>query len=150
MWDFKFSRRRVWSSELSSGMLLPCKVIVDRRFRGTCCLHHQGWVTPLWWRQHIPLKRRATIILHGSTSQKTILNFKVISVHLIWLFLQTHTLSSRSCVPLLQVLSPATCSQTHPLCAFLWRETKSVHKNKTVIITYEAISGSSGHKHKGI
>jgi hypothetical protein len=26
------------------------------------------------WRQHVPLKRRSTIILHGSTSQKTILN----------------------------------------------------------------------------
>jgi hypothetical protein len=24
--------------------VLPCKIIVDRRFRGTCCLHHQGWV----------------------------------------------------------------------------------------------------------
>jgi hypothetical protein len=23
--------------------VLPCKTIVDRRFRGTCCLHHQGW-----------------------------------------------------------------------------------------------------------
>jgi hypothetical protein len=22
--------------------VLPCKVIVNRRFRGTCCLHHQG------------------------------------------------------------------------------------------------------------
>jgi len=22
--------------------VLPCKIIVDRRFRGTCCLHHQG------------------------------------------------------------------------------------------------------------
>jgi hypothetical protein len=21
--------------------VLPCKIIVDRRFRGTCCLHHQ-------------------------------------------------------------------------------------------------------------
>jgi hypothetical protein len=41
--------------------VLPCKIIVDRRFRGTYCLHH--------------LKRRSTIILHGSTSQKTILNF---------------------------------------------------------------------------
>jgi hypothetical protein len=30
--------------------VLPCKIIVDRRFRGACC--------------------------HGSTSQKTILNFK--------------------------------------------------------------------------
>jgi hypothetical protein len=23
--------------------VLPCKIIVDRRFRGTCCLRHQGW-----------------------------------------------------------------------------------------------------------
>jgi hypothetical protein len=23
--------------------VLPCKIIVDRRFRGTCCPHHQGW-----------------------------------------------------------------------------------------------------------
>jgi hypothetical protein len=23
--------------------VLPCKITVDRRFRGTCCLHHQGW-----------------------------------------------------------------------------------------------------------
>jgi hypothetical protein len=27
-----------------------------------------------WWRQHAPLKRRSTIILHGSISQKTTLN----------------------------------------------------------------------------
>jgi hypothetical protein len=46
LWDFKFSRRRVWRSDLSSGM-------------------------PWWWGQHVPLKRRSTIILHGSTSQKT-------------------------------------------------------------------------------
>jgi hypothetical protein len=30
--------------------------------------------SPWWWRQHVPLKRRSTIILHGSTSQKTNLN----------------------------------------------------------------------------
>jgi hypothetical protein len=23
-------------------VVLPCKMIVDRRFRGACCLHHQG------------------------------------------------------------------------------------------------------------
>jgi hypothetical protein len=40
-------------------VVLPCKMIVDRRFRGTCCLHHQGWMT---------------IILHSSTTQKTALN----------------------------------------------------------------------------
>jgi hypothetical protein len=27
-------------------VILPCKMIVDRRFRGAYCLHHQGW-----WRQ---------------------------------------------------------------------------------------------------
>jgi hypothetical protein len=30
---------------------------------------------PWWWRQYVPLKRRSTIILHGSISQKTFLNF---------------------------------------------------------------------------
>jgi hypothetical protein len=48
--------------------VLPCKIIVVRRFRGTCCLYH-----PWWWRQRVPMKRRSTVILHGSTSQKTIL-----------------------------------------------------------------------------
>jgi hypothetical protein len=35
---------------------------------------------PWWWRQHVPLKRRSTIILHGSTSQKTFLNFILAAV----------------------------------------------------------------------
>jgi hypothetical protein len=39
--------------------VLPCKIIADRRFRGACCLHHQGWVIP---------------DDGGSASQKTILN----------------------------------------------------------------------------
>jgi hypothetical protein len=26
-------------------VVLPCKMIVDQRFRGTCCLHHQGWIS---------------------------------------------------------------------------------------------------------
>jgi len=43
-------------------------MIVDRRFRGAYCLH------PWWWRQYTPLKRRSTIILHGSIIQKTALN----------------------------------------------------------------------------
>jgi hypothetical protein len=29
---------------------------------------------PWWWRQYAPLKRRSTIILHGSITQKTTLN----------------------------------------------------------------------------
>jgi hypothetical protein len=47
--------------------VLPCKIIVDRRFRGTCCLHHQGF-------------RSSTIILHGSISQKTTLNIILAAV----------------------------------------------------------------------
>jgi hypothetical protein len=43
--------------------ILPCKIIVDRRFRGS-----------VEWRQYAPLKPRSTIILQGSTFQKTILN----------------------------------------------------------------------------
>jgi hypothetical protein len=40
--------------------VLSCKIIVDRRFRGTCCLHHRpddGRSTYLWnigWQQYIP------------------------------------------------------------------------------------------------
>jgi hypothetical protein len=31
-------------------------------------------------KQHVPLKRRSTIILHGSTTQKTALNVIVVNV----------------------------------------------------------------------
>jgi hypothetical protein len=34
--------------------ILPCKMILDRRFRGTYCLHHQGWVDSHFTRQYIP------------------------------------------------------------------------------------------------
>jgi hypothetical protein len=47
--------------------VLPCKLIADRRFRDTCCLHHQVW----WFRQHVPLERQSTIILHGSNCRPT-------------------------------------------------------------------------------
>jgi hypothetical protein len=32
--------------------VLPCKIIVDRRFRGTYCLHTHPW----WWRQHAAVR----------------------------------------------------------------------------------------------
>jgi hypothetical protein len=44
--------------------ILPCKLIVDRRFRDAYCLHDG----------------RSTIILHGSISQKTILNIILAAV----------------------------------------------------------------------
>jgi hypothetical protein len=36
--------------------VLPCKIITDRRFRGTCCLHHQGdeSVDNYFTRQYLP------------------------------------------------------------------------------------------------
>jgi hypothetical protein len=57
--------------------VLPCRIISDRRFRGTCCFHHQGW------DEHVPLKRRSTIILHGSISQKIILSIIIINLLMI-------------------------------------------------------------------
>jgi hypothetical protein len=39
--------------------------------------------SPWWLRQNVRLKRRSTIILHGSTSQKTNLNFRKWLLHLI-------------------------------------------------------------------
>jgi hypothetical protein len=38
------------------------------------CSCKYGVFTSRWWRQYTPLKRRSTIILHGSISQKTTLN----------------------------------------------------------------------------
>jgi hypothetical protein len=69
--------------------VLPCKIIVDQHIRGAYCLHHQGCVNPWWWRQYAPLKHRSTIILHGSTSQKTILNF-ILTAMRTWNLTQWH------------------------------------------------------------
>jgi hypothetical protein len=121
---------------------LPCKIIVDRRFRGTCCLHHQGdetccyesvyklvkeQVLTVFWSVHLVLSSSEftqdlfrfedhcdqywgwgwegcgsglylwnvgpTIILHGSTSQKTILNVFLNTVYYdVWLLNARHKL----------------------------------------------------------
>jgi hypothetical protein len=65
MWDFKFSRRRVWSSDLSSGMYCRVKKLSTdvSDVRAASII------------RAVSLKRRSTIILHGSISQKTNLNF---------------------------------------------------------------------------
>jgi hypothetical protein len=66
-WNLHTRRRENLKSNLKSVFLLefiivfwdvlPCKIIVDRRFRGTCCLNHKGW-----WTQHVRLKRRTKIL----------------------------------------------------------------------------------------
>jgi hypothetical protein len=38
-WDFRFWRRRVWRSVLWD-ILLCSQIVVNRRFKGACCLHH--------------------------------------------------------------------------------------------------------------
>jgi hypothetical protein len=73
LWDFRFSRRRVWS--LVFWDVAPCSLLgVDRRFRGSYCLHYQWNESSPWrWRQFTPLKRRSTRRrLHSATSQKTL------------------------------------------------------------------------------
>jgi hypothetical protein len=52
LWDFKFSRQRVWCSELSSGIYCHVNLLST----------------------DVSEVRRSKIILHGSISQKTILN----------------------------------------------------------------------------
>jgi hypothetical protein len=44
------------------------------------CWRLTGNNYPWWWRQYAPLKRRSTIILHGSITQKTALNIILAAV----------------------------------------------------------------------
>jgi hypothetical protein len=53
------------------------------------------WDDPWWWRQYAPLKRRSTIILHGSISQKT-------TLHIILAAVRTWNLTSYNAVHLIQ------------------------------------------------
>jgi hypothetical protein len=64
-------------SELSSGMY--CRVkwlstdVSELRIASNTRDEH-----PWWWRQYAPLKRRSTIILHDSITQKTALDLQVL------------------------------------------------------------------------
>jgi hypothetical protein len=74
LWDFKFSRRRVWCSELSSGIYCRVKLLsTDLSEVRTASIIRDEW-------QYAPLKRLSTIILHGSISQKTTLNIILAAV----------------------------------------------------------------------
>jgi hypothetical protein len=71
LWDFRFSWRRLWSSE-SSGIY--CRVVksMSTDVSEVRAASIRAW----WWRQHACLKRRSiSIWLYGTTFQKT-LNFK--------------------------------------------------------------------------
>jgi hypothetical protein len=63
---------RIWGRELWVArvydFVLPCSQQNENLYSVHIFCH------PWWWRQYAPLKRRSTFILHGSISQKTILN----------------------------------------------------------------------------
>jgi hypothetical protein len=43
VWDYRFSRRRVWRWQTALWDIAPCSLVeVDRRFKGAYCLHYQG------------------------------------------------------------------------------------------------------------
>jgi hypothetical protein len=72
MWDFRFSRRRVWSLESfwMQQRVVTLKLTDVSQVR-TASIIHRPW----WWVQYAPLKRRSILTwLHRATSQKT-LNF---------------------------------------------------------------------------
>jgi hypothetical protein len=54
------------------------------------------WDHPWWWRQYAPLKRWSTVILHGSTSQKTILNI-ILAAMRTWNLTEWREISSQLC-----------------------------------------------------
>jgi hypothetical protein len=51
-----------------------CSTVSNRGHWRCFLTRHVLTTHPWWWRQYAPLKRRSTIILHGSISQKTTLN----------------------------------------------------------------------------
>jgi hypothetical protein len=50
-------------------VILPCKMIVDRRFRGAYCLHHPPWVghTTLIIRHGLVTRLKSWLISHTTT-----------------------------------------------------------------------------------
>jgi hypothetical protein len=67
-------RRQFWTSSLMMEAVRTSEMSVDNYFTRQYIPEDNSEHHPWWWRQYVPLKRRSTIILRGSTSQKTILN----------------------------------------------------------------------------
>jgi hypothetical protein len=71
--------------------ILPCKMIIDRRFRGAYCLHHQGWVDNHFTRQYIPegnsehhTRRREDLKYQVESDFTTIMNLSFSKWRGIW------------------------------------------------------------------
>jgi hypothetical protein len=50
--------------------VLPCKIIVDRRFRDAYCLHHQGWC----WRIENKMRSLSEDVCHVQVSNRDPVN----------------------------------------------------------------------------
>jgi hypothetical protein len=62
--------------------ILPCKMIVDRRFRGAYCLHHQGWVlnwTELHTRRSENFKSKIVVLFVTSSVETYLLKRYIMS-----------------------------------------------------------------------
>jgi hypothetical protein len=55
-------------------------IVENNTYKCEISSSHGGEDDSWWWRQYAPLKRRSTIILHGSTTQKTALNIILTSI----------------------------------------------------------------------
>jgi hypothetical protein len=69
-YDFGASRRL-----LCSRMWLFCIVEASRRFRATCCIHHEG-IHPPWWWQQVPMKHRYSYSITKNTVLFTVTTMK--------------------------------------------------------------------------
>jgi hypothetical protein len=132
--------------------ILPCKMIVDRRFRGAYCLHNQGWVDNHFTRLYIPednsehhTRRRENLKSHNQNvhhivHKSRLLNhtnvahtFTLYSCKLIWILssyrcsgiLKMTSFRNESTLSLLVLSRPKVCWQ---IASKYWnKETDNIH-----------------------
>jgi hypothetical protein len=106
--------------------VLPCKIIIGRRFRGTWCLHH-----PWWWRQHIPednselhTRRRENLKSHDVivviwVRTSTLIRLPTLKCFLLWVYPKPWpsdlSQSMQRCAPPLNVRTVSSQRASHSL-----------------------------------
>jgi hypothetical protein len=88
--------------------ILPCKIIVDRRFRGACCLHHQG--------NEAARKCETSVDIYLTTRQYIPEDSKISSLHILTARLLTRSEMDCTC--------PTRASEdiSHRLCLHTFRK----------------------------
>jgi hypothetical protein len=61
--------------------VLPCKIIVDRRFRGTYCPHHQKTILNFMSDLFICIYSYMNTTISANTASQNKLNYKAILIH---------------------------------------------------------------------